>query len=245
VAEHGDELVAELRVPALARQLRLARRQLLMQIQVQADQLGEQLEHADRLGRIHSRRPRIDRAERAEERPARPHDRHRDVALKAVHHRRRVMAERFVLGDVIDHDELPAAADLVADRGRDLQLAAWLQAELDIVAHGAGDPAVLGHARHSGETHPCRAAHDVEDHRHGVDPRDRGQIRVDVICHHLASPSRQGRTKTCPTRHAYGTRARQGAASAAISVAANATRPRDDRSQLHRQAARRRFKLYA
>ena len=37
--------------------------------------------------------PRIDRAQRAEEGAVRPEDRHRDVALEAVHRRRRVAAE--------------------------------------------------------------------------------------------------------------------------------------------------------
>jgi len=51
-----------------------------------------------------------------------------------------------------------------------------LEIELDFVAHRAGDPALLGHPRHRGESHPRRAAHDIENHRNGVDPGDDGQV---------------------------------------------------------------------
>ena len=74
----------------------------------------------------------------------------------------------------------PLAADLVADGGLDLQLAARLQAERDIVAHGAGDPAVLGHARHRGEAHAGDAAHDIEHGRNHIDPRNRSNVPLQI-----------------------------------------------------------------
>ena len=70
------------------------RRQPLVRVEMEGDQLGEQLEHADRSpGCFSLRRPRIDRAQRAEELAVGQQDRHRDVALEAVHRRRVVAAE--------------------------------------------------------------------------------------------------------------------------------------------------------
>ena len=77
-------------------------------------------------------------------------------------------------------DRLAAGADLVADGGLDLQLAAGLQAEIDLVAHLAGDPAVLGDPRHGGEAHAGGAAHDLEDGRHRIDAPDRGDVLVQI-----------------------------------------------------------------
>ena len=68
-----------------------------------------------------------------------------------------------ILGDVIDDDGLPARADLVADGGLDLELAARLEAERDVVADAAGNPAVLGDTRDRGEPHAGHAAHDIQD----------------------------------------------------------------------------------
>ncbi len=74
---------------------------------------------------------------------------------------------------------LAAFADLVADRRLDLQLAARRQPESDIVAHAAGDPAILGDTRHRGEAHAGGAADDVEDRRHRIDPPDRCDIELE------------------------------------------------------------------
>ena len=81
----------------------------------------------------------------------------------------------LVLSDMIDDHRLAMIADLVADRGFDLELAARLQAEGDLVAHRAGDPAVLGDPRDGGEAHAGGAADDFEDGRHRVDRRDRAE----------------------------------------------------------------------
>src|SRR5918995_5346988 len=100
---------------------------------MKADQLGEQLEHADRLGIVQMRRTRVDGAEGAEEGAVRQDDRHREIALEAIERRGVMAAEGFVLGHVVDDDGLPGLADLVADRSLDLQLAAGLKSELNIV----------------------------------------------------------------------------------------------------------------
>ncbi len=85
-------------------------------------------------------------------------------------------AKVVVLGDVVDDDGVAAGADRVADRRLDLQLAARLQAESDLVAHGAGDPAVLGDPRDGGETHARRAAANLENGRHRIDAPDQRDI---------------------------------------------------------------------
>jgi hypothetical protein len=63
-----------------------------------------------------------------------------------------------------------------------------LQAEGDVVLDRAGDPAVLGDARHRGEAHAGGAADHVQDFRRHVDPGDRRhvvfnrrQVRVPVF----------------------------------------------------------------
>ena len=64
-----------------------------------------------------------------------------DVALEAILRRGVVTAEGCVLGHMIDHHQLAAVADLVADGGVDARLAARLQAEGDVVSDRAADPA--------------------------------------------------------------------------------------------------------
>src|ERR1700679_4172692 len=82
---------------------------------MEGDQLGEVLEYADDFGPVQPRRPRIDCAQRAEEGAVLKNDRHRDVALKPVHSWRMMIAEMFVLSDVIDNDGSAAITNFVAD----------------------------------------------------------------------------------------------------------------------------------
>ncbi len=89
-------------------------------------------------------------------------------------------AEGLVRRDVVDDHRPAALPDLVADRGLDLELAAGLEPELDLVAHLAGDPAVLADPRHRGKAHAGRAAHDLENRGHDVDPRDRRDLPISV-----------------------------------------------------------------
>jgi hypothetical protein len=74
-------------------------------------------------------------------------------------------------------------ADLVADRGLDLQLAAGLEAELNVVTDGAGDPPILGDPGYGGKAHPRNAAHDFKDGGHSIDAIDSGNIRFEVSRH--------------------------------------------------------------
>ena len=56
-----------------------------------------------------------------------------------------------VFGNVVDDNGLAVLADLVADRGLDFQLAAGLQAEGDVVANAARNPAVFRDTRNGCE----------------------------------------------------------------------------------------------
>ena len=85
----------------------------------------------------------------------------------------------------------PRCADLVADGGLDLELAAGLQAEVDLVAHRAGDPAVLGDARDRGKAHAGGAADDVEDGRNRVDAADRVDVVLEVVRHAAGRSQRE------------------------------------------------------
>ena len=107
---------------------------------MEGDKLGEELEHADRLGRLQHCRTRIDRAQRAEKRAIREHDRHRNIALEPVHSRRRMPAIDVILGDVIDDDGFPGLPDFVADGRLDLQFSARLATERDFIPDAARYP---------------------------------------------------------------------------------------------------------
>ena len=96
-------------------------------------------------------------------------------------------AEILILGDMVDDHVLAALAHLVADGRLHLELAARLEAEGDLVAHGAGDPAILGDARNGGKTHSGRAANDLQDAGHRVDALDSGDVRRQ-ICRHPGLP---------------------------------------------------------
>ena len=181
MAEHRDELVAQFGRLALAEQRGLAGREALPRVEVEADQVGEQPEHADRLGRPQLHRTRVDRAERSEKRSVGAQDGHRDVALKAIHRRCGMAAKSFVLRDVIDHDRVPAVSDLAADGGFHLQLSAGLQAEGDLVANRAGNPTIVGHARDRGESHAGRAADHFQDRRNHIDRGDRRDVGCRII----------------------------------------------------------------
>ena len=123
-------------------------------------------------------------------------DRHRDVALEAVHRRGRVSAEGPILGNMVDDHGLAARPDLLTDRGFDPQLATRLEPEINVIAHCAGDPTVLGHARHGGEPHAGGATDHIEDRRHRVDTGDRGERFFHVSWSHAAHSRPVCRTST-------------------------------------------------
>ncbi len=175
MAQHGDELFAQLRRRLGVRQRRLAAIQLVLVVEMGADQFGEQFEHRLRLAVFDGGRLRVDRAQGAEEGPT-VLDRHRDIALQAVHPRGVMVAIGLVLRGVAEHDRLAMAANLVAERGLEHQFAANAQAERDLVADGAGDPAIIGDASDGGEAHAGGPARDLEDLRNDVQAADRGHV---------------------------------------------------------------------
>ena len=90
-------------------------------------------------------------------------------------------AELRVLGDMIDHHPLPAAADFVTDGGLNLQLAAWCHAKGDVVLDGAAHPAVVGHPRHGRKAHAGGAADHFQD---GGNARNGGngvQVGLEIV----------------------------------------------------------------
>lgn len=84
-----------------------------------------------------------------------------------------------MLGDVIDYHRLMGLADIVADRGFDLEFAPGFQAKCDFVLHAAGDPAVLSDAGHGCKAHSGDAADDVQN---GGDGRDRADSFDVALC---------------------------------------------------------------
>src|SRR5437763_17073182 len=90
VTQNGNELIAQHRGLSLVRQTCLTGDQSLICVDVESDKLGEQFEHPDRFRRPQLGRPRVDCAESAEKRAVSARYRHRDIALAAVHGRRRI-----------------------------------------------------------------------------------------------------------------------------------------------------------
>jgi hypothetical protein len=75
--------------------------------------------------------------------------------------------------------------DFLANRGFDLQLAAWLQTEGNFIAHRAGNPPCLGNPGDSGKTHARRAADDIQYRRHRLYAGDRRNILGKTIPHEV------------------------------------------------------------
>ena len=183
VAENRDELLAQMGQFPRAGEFRLARRQLLLAVEMRCDQVGKQREHAGGRLILEGRRQRIDGAERAEERPVGADDRHRDIAAEAVHLRRRMIAVDAVLLDVVDDDGLTAFLDLVADRGFDLQFVAGGEPEADPVEGAAGDPVLARDPGHGDEAHARDAGQDLENRRDRGNPADRVDISLQISLH--------------------------------------------------------------
>ena len=87
-----------------------------------------------------------------------------------------------IVVDVIDGHRVPMVPDFVADRRFHLKLSARLQSEGNLVPNPAGDPAIFGHPRDRGKTHPGRLADHLEDGRYDADSADHfdiaGKIRI-------------------------------------------------------------------
>ncbi len=73
-----------------------------------------------------------------------------------------------------------ALPDLVTNGGFDVEFAAGRQAERDLVAHGATDPALFGDARDGRETHAGRAADHFQNSRNRRDTLYGSNVRAVV-----------------------------------------------------------------
>jgi len=169
VPKHRDELLAQFSGPPLMEKQGLAGREPLNGIEMKSDQFCKKFEHADRFGCPQPGGRRVDRAQRSEKGSAGKDDRHRDIALEAIHRGRGMSAIFWVFGDVVDNNGFTALPDFVTDSGFDLEFAAGRKPELNVVAYGAGNPTILAYFCNRGETHACYAANDVEDRLHSRD----------------------------------------------------------------------------
>src|ERR1700722_13331911 len=125
----------------------------------------------------------INRAQSPEKRSVGETDGHRDIALQTIGLRSVVASVKRVLGHMVDYHRLPALPDLMANRGLDLEFAAWLQPKVNVVAHAASNPSILGDACDGGKPHARRATHDVEDRRNRLDAADRGNVLLERFAH--------------------------------------------------------------
>src|SRR6185503_5128653 len=107
----------------------------LLRLKMKPDQVGEQLEHADGLRVVETSRTGVDRAQGAEKALIRNAYRNGYVALEPVSLRGVMFPERRVARDLIDHHQLAALTNLVADRALDFELAPGHQTEIDFVAY--------------------------------------------------------------------------------------------------------------
>jgi hypothetical protein len=95
-----------------------------------------------------------------------------------------MMAVGLILGHVVDHDLCPCLPDLMTDRGLELESAAGSEAEFDVGAHRACDPALLSHlGRHGRKAHAGSAAGNFQDSWHSLDTVNGAKIRLKVSRH--------------------------------------------------------------
>ena len=95
-----------------------------------------------------------------------------------------MIAEMFILSDVIDNNGPAVITNLVADRRLNVELASWQESKSNFVTNGASNPTLFRHSCHSRKTHSGSAADDFQNGRNGVDLRNCGYVgrqgRVEV-----------------------------------------------------------------
>src|ERR1700722_13838143 len=87
-----------------------------------------------------------------------------------------MIAELFVLGDVIDNDGPAVITKFVAQRRPNLDSASWQESKRNFVTNGASNPTVFRHSCHSRETHSGGATDDFQNGRNGVDLGNCGYV---------------------------------------------------------------------
>ncbi|MNR29354.1 hypothetical protein D3C85_1467350 [compost metagenome] len=94
-----------------------------------------------------------------------------------------MVAVQLVFAGLVDHDGLVAGADLVAQGGDQVQLAADLQAKAQRIENRAGRPVAVGDPGDCRKTHAGGLADNLQDGRYCVDTADRGDIGSDGGAH--------------------------------------------------------------
>lgn len=126
--------------------------------ELERDQLGKYLEHAQgarirNLGRI-----RIDRAEITEMTAVGKNDRYGNITAQLVDSRRVMAVIDRVRVEIVDGDRGPRGARLETQRGVQFQIAARRRTEVHFVLHRACRPALLRDAGHRGKAlRRCRS----------------------------------------------------------------------------------------
>ena len=107
-----------------------------------------------------------------------------------------MIAEMFVLSDVIDNHGPAAITNFVADRRLNVELASRQESEGNFVTNGASDPTIPRHSRHSRKTHSGGAADDFQNGRNGVDP---AKLRLRRPSRpHRSLRQTKGLSRSCP-----------------------------------------------
>jgi hypothetical protein len=94
-----------------------------------------------------------------------------------------VIAKGAVRLDVVYDDGLSVLSYLVADGGFDLQLAAFCQTEVYVVANRTAHPLLGGHAGNRDEAHAGHPADHIQDFRNCPDLLDGVYFRFNVDRH--------------------------------------------------------------
>ena len=84
---------------------------------------------------------------------------------------------------MIDDNRFTALTNLVTDRGLDLEFAARLQTEMNVVENAASYPAILRDPGHGGKSHPGGPAHNIENSWNTVDVAYGIDVRLEFACH--------------------------------------------------------------
>ena len=94
-----------------------------------------------------------------------------------------MIAEHAVGLDIVDDDGIAVLTDLIANRGFNPQLAAFRQAEVDVVANRTANPSLGCHAGDGNETHAGDAADHIQDFRDSPDLLDGLDFSFDIDRH--------------------------------------------------------------
>lgn len=124
MTKHRDELLSNDRELALLGKVDLRLNEIGIAIQILGNQLGEELEHAYRLGIVDLVRCWVDGTERSEKAAVATRDRDGDIASQAIDRRCVMVAVLEVVIDIVDDNKIVVLPDLVANRRPDFEFSA-------------------------------------------------------------------------------------------------------------------------